>query len=97
MVLPTLLEVGLVLSEGLDLILDPPAKLLEVGDHTPNHLLGHLLGVLVLDHAPDQDLLPTLEVDLDLHLTADPPQGIKHIFQHGKGRLHKSQGVRKTF
>ena len=74
-----------------------PAKLLKGGDHTPNHHLGHLLGVLVLDNVPDQDLLLTLEVGLDLHPTADPPQGMKHIFQHGKGKLHKSQGIRKTF
>ena len=36
-------------------------------------------------------------VGLDLHPTADPPQGMKHIFHHGKGKLHKSQGIRKTF
>ena len=94
--LPTLPEVALVLSEGLDLILDPPEKLLKEGDHTPNHHLGHLLGVLVLDHGPDQDLLPTSEVSLDLHPTADPPQGIKHTLHCGKGKLHKPQSIRKT-
>ena len=39
----------------------------------------------------------TPEVVLDLHPTADPPQGMKYIFQHGKGRLHKPQGIKKTF
>ena len=73
-----------------------PSKTPEKGDHTPNHHLGHLLGVLVLDHVPDQDLLPTPEVDLDLHPTADPPWGMKHIFHHGKDKLHKSWGIRKT-
>ena len=92
----TLPEVDLVPSEGIDLIQDPPAKLLKE-DHTPNHHLGHLLGVLVLDHVPDQDLLPTPEVGLDLHPTAHPPQGMKHIFHHGKGKLHKSWGIRKAF
>ena len=53
--------------------------------------------VLVLDHALDQDLLLIPEVGLDLHPTADPPQGMKHIFLHGRGKLHKSQGIRKTF
>ena len=38
-----------------------------------------------------------LEVGLDLHPTADPPQDMKPIFLHGKGNLHKSQGIRKTF
>ena len=69
-VLPTLPEVDLVLSEGLDLILDPPAKPMKEGDHTLNHHLGHLLGVLVLDHALDQDLFLIPEVDLDLHPTS---------------------------
>ena len=67
------------------------------GDHTPNHLLVYLLGILVLDHVPDQDLLLTPEVGLDLHPTVDPPQGMKHIFKHRKDKLHKSWGIRKTF
>ena len=78
-------------------ILDPSAKLLkEGGDLMPNHLPSHLLGVLVLDHVPDQDLLLTPEVGPDLHPTADPPQGMKHMGHHGKGKLQKSQGTRKT-
>ena len=74
-----------------------PEKLLKEEDHTPNHHLGHLLGVLVLDHVPDQGLLITSEVGLDLHPTADPPQGMKHIFQHEKGKFHKSWGIRNFF
>ena len=72
-----------------------PSKTPE-GDHTSNHHLGHLLGLLVLDHVLDQDLLPTPEVGLDLHPTAGPLKGMKNIFQHGKGKLHKSRGIRKT-
>ena len=43
-----------------------PAKLLRGGDLIQNHHLGHLLGVLVICLALDQDLLLTPEVDLDL-------------------------------
>ena len=43
---------------------------------------GHLLDVLVLDHALDQDLLLIPEVGLDLHPIVDPPQGMKPIFLH---------------
>ena len=93
-VLPILPKVDLVLLEGLDLILDPPAKLLKEGGHTQNHHLGHLLGVLVLGHALDQDLLLIPEVGLDLHPIVDPPQDMKPIFLHGKGNLHKSLGIR---
>ena len=53
--LPTSLEVDLVLLGGLDLIPDPPAKLLKEEGPTQNHHLGHLLGALVLGHALDQD------------------------------------------
>ena len=55
-----------------------PAKLLKEGGLIQNHPLGHLLGVLVLDHVPDQGLLLTPEVGLDLYPTADLPQGMKH-------------------
>ena len=96
-VLAILQEVDLVLLEGLDLILDPPAKLLKEGDHTQNHHLGHLLGVLVLDRGLDQDLLLIPEVGLDLYPIIDPPQGMRPIFLHGKGNLHKSLGIRETF
>ena len=72
------------------------SKLL-IEDHTQNHHLGHLLGVPVLDHVLDQDLLLIPEVCLDLHPTVDPPQGMKPIFLHRKGNLHKSLGIKETF
>ena len=97
MVLPTSLEVDLVLLGGLDLIPDPPTKLLKEEDPTQNHHLGHLFGVLVLGHALDQDLLLILKVDLDLPPIVDPPQGMKPIFLQGKDNLHKSLDIRKIF
>ena len=74
-----------------------PAKLLKEGGHTQNHHLGHLLGVLVLGHALDQDLLLTPEVVHNLPPIVDPPQDMKPIFLHGKGNLHKSLGIKGTF
>ena len=74
-----------------------PSKTPEKGGHTQNHNLGHLLGVLVLDHTLGQDLFLILEVGLNLHPIADPPQGMKPIFLHGKGNLHKSLGIKETF
>ena len=41
----------------------------------------------------DQDLLLIPEVGLDLHPIVDPPSGMKPIFLHGKGNLHKSLGI----
>ena len=96
-VLPILPEADLVLLEDLDLILDPPAKLLKEGDHTQNHHLGHLLGVLVLDHALDQDLLLIPEVGLNLHPMVDPPQDMKPIFLHGKGNCTSSWVSKRIF
>ena len=82
---------------GLDLIPDPPVKLLKEEDPTQNHHLGHLLDVLVLGHALDQDLLLILEVDLDLPTIVDPPQGVKPIFLHGKDNLNMYLDIRKIF
>ena len=93
--LPTSLEVDLVLLGGLDLIPDPPAKLLKEEGPMQNHHLGHLLGALVLGHALDQDLLLILEVDLDLPPIVDPPQGMKPTFLYGRDNLHKSLDIRK--
>ena len=74
-----------------------PSKTPERRRSYPNHHLGHLLGVLVLDHVLDQDLLLIPEVGLDLHPIVDPAQGMKPIFLHGKGNLHKSLGIKKIF
>ena len=96
-VLPTSLEVDLVLLEGLDLIPDHPVKLLKEEGPAQNHHLGHLSGALVLGHALDQDLFLTPEIDLDLPPIVDPPQGMKPTFLHGRDNLHKSLGIRKIF
>ena len=96
-VLPTSLEVDLVLLEGLDLILDPLAKLLKEEDPTQNYHLGHLLDVLVLGPALGQDLLLILGVDLDPHPIVSPPHGMMPIVLHGKDYLHKSLHIRKIF
>ena len=74
-----------------------PSKTPERRRSYSNHHLGHLLGVLVLGHALDQDLLLIPEVGLDLHPIADHPQGMKPIFLHGRGNLHKSLDIRKIF
>ena len=93
----TSLGVDLVLLGGLDLIPDPTVKLLKEGDPTQNHHLGHLLGVLVLGPALDQDLLLTPEVDLDLPPIVDRPQGMKPMCLHGIGNLQKFGDIRKIF
>ena len=90
-------EIDLVLLGGLDLIPDPPVKLLKEEGPTQKHHLGHLLGALVVGHALDQDLLLILEVDLDLPSIVDPPQSMKPTFLHGKDNLHKSLDIRKIF
>ena len=96
--LPTSQDVDLVQIEGLDLIQDPtpgpPAKLLKGEDHTPNHLLGHLSGVLVLDHVQDQDLLLMLEVDLSPLLIAEHPPNMRLTYQFGKDKLIYSLIIR---
>ena len=66
-------------------------------DHTQDHPLGHLSGVLVLGPALDQDLLLIPEVDLDPPPIIDPPQGIKPTSLYGRDSLHKSLGIRKIF
>ena len=91
-VLPTSLEVDLVLSEGLDpildLILDPPVKLQkEEEDHIPNHLLGLQSGVLTLDLAQDQDLPLIQEADLDRHPTADHLHYMIFMYLFGKSKF----------
>ena len=95
---PTSQEIDLVPIEGLDLTQDltpgPPAKLLKGEDHAPNHLLGHLSGVLVLDHVQDQDLLLMLEVDLSPHLIAKHLLNMRLTYQFGKDKLICSLNIR---
>ena len=66
-------------------------------DPTQNHHPGHLLGVLVLGPALDQDLLLTPKVDQDPPPMVDPSQGMKPTFLYGRDSLHKSLGIRKIF
>ena len=74
-----------------------PSKTPEREDLTQNNHPGHLLGVLVLGHAVDQDLPLIPEVDLDLPPIVDRPQDMKPIFLHGKDNLHMSLDIRKIF
>ena len=55
------------------------------------------MGVLVLDHALDQDLLLIPEVGLNLHPIVDPPEGMKPIFLHGKRQLAQVPGYQRDF